>query len=408
MHQAIVLLIVCSLGVAFPFSGCRRAPQPSPQKPSDAAKTTEPVGEQKTAPEATPVPINRNAQVIVLGYHRIVDTVRHPDTEITKADFEAQMQQLKDQEITVIPLHDLLAWKRGEKDIPAKSAVITLDDGWKSQYEAAWPILQKFGYPFTLFIYTDYVKGGPKSGGESITWEQIAELRDAGADIQGHTVSHKDLRGARRGSAPTAEYDTWLWHELSDSKQILEQRLGVKVDALALPYGFYNAHVQEMAKKAGYEAIFTVYGQKISHGSSNDALGRYMIDAHKPQIFASALRFGGSPGANAPETVAEYTPDKLATEPGDNATIANPRPLIKADVSAFGGIDPATLSMRVSSLGAVNAKYDPATHTYTFQTPRKLADSRYTVIITGKAGGKRVEARWGFTVNTKEAPQPAR
>ena len=163
-----------------------------------------------------------------------------------------------------------------------------------------------------------------------------------------------------------------------------------------------------MAKKAGYEAIFTVYGQKIGHGSSNDALGRYMIDTRKPQIFASALRFGASPGANAPEAVAEYTGDKLTTEPGDNATLANPRPLIKVDVSAFGNVDPASLSMRVSSLGAVNAKYDPATHAYTFQTPRKLADSRYTVIVTGKANGKKVEARWGFTVDTtKEAAKPA-
>ena len=108
----------------------------------------------------------------------------------------------------------------------------------------------------------------------------------------------------------------------------------------------------------------------------------------------------------APEAVAEYTPDKLATEPADNATIANPKPLIKADVSGFGSVDPATLSMRVSSLGAVNAKFDPAAQTYTFQTPHKLADSRYTVIVTGKANGKKVEARWGFNVDTKEAAQP--
>ncbi|MDD5350602.1 MAG: polysaccharide deacetylase family protein, partial [Chthoniobacteraceae bacterium] len=404
MHQAAVTLIVCTLALAFPFSGCHRA-TPPPPAPAEPEKTA-PVGEKDTSAEATPAAINRNAQVTVLGYHRVVDNVRRPDTEITKADFEAQMQQLKDDGITVIPLRDLLAWKRGEKDIPAKSAVITLDDGWKSQYEAAWPILQKYNYPFTLFIYTDYVKGGPKSGGESITWEQIAEMRDAGADIQGHTVSHKDLRGPRRGAAPTPEYETWLWHELTGSKQILEQRLGVKVDVLALPYGFYNAHVQEMAKKAGYDAIFTVYGQKIGHGSPNEALGRYMIDTRKPQIFASAIRFSGMPGASAPEAVAEYTPDKLATEPADNATIADPRPLIKANVGSFGGVDPATLSMRVSSLGAVNAKYDPATQSYSFQTPRKLGEGRYTVIVTGKAHGKKVEARWGFTVDPKTNPAP--
>ena len=89
------------------------------------------------------------------------------------------------------------------ESIPPRSAIITLDDGWNSTYEAAWPILKKFGYPFTLFIYTDYVKGGPKSGGGSLTWSQLAELRDAGADIESHTVSHHDLRGRKnqRGTA---------------------------------------------------------------------------------------------------------------------------------------------------------------------------------------------------------------
>lgn len=395
-----LLLVASWVGCVLVWSGCHRAQDKSAPS-AESEEAAPPVAEKA---EPTPVPINRNAQVVVLGYHRVVDNVRHPDTEITKADFEKQMQQIKDEGITVIPLRDFLAWKRGEKDIPAKSAVITFDDGWKSQYEAAWPILKKFDYPFTLFIYTDYVKGGPKSGGESITWEQIAELRDAGVDIEGHTVSHKDLRGGKRNATPTPEYDAWLWNELNGSKQILEQRLGVKIEALALPFGFYNAHVQEMAKKAGYEAIFTVYGQKLGHGSPNDALGRYMIEANKPKVFASAVRFGGG-GATASEPVAEFTGNALSTEPADNAKVTNPRPLIKVNLGSLGEVDPGSLAMRVSSLGAVNAVYDPASKSYSFQPTRKLNDNRYSVIVTGKANGKKVEARWGFTVDAKAAAE---
>jgi len=398
MQKSAVLLVVCWVGCALAGSGCHRAKDHAKSESQEAAP---PVAEQ-AEPTPTPIPINRNAQVVVLGYHRVVDTVRHPDTEITKADFEKQMQQLKDEGISVIPMHDFLAWKRGEKDIPAKSAVITMDDGWKSQYEAAWPILKKFEYPFTLFVYTDYIKGGPKSGGESITWEQIAEMRDAGVDIEGHTVSHKDLRGPKRGAQPGPDYDAWLWKELNDSKQMLEERLGIKVEALALPYGFYNAKVQEVAKKAGYDAIFTVYGQKISHGSPNNALGRYMIEANKPKVFASAVRFG-SGGTVDTEPVAEFKGSSLNTEPADNATVTDPHPLIKVNLSSLGAVDPATLAMRVSSLGAVNAKYDAATKTYSYQPTRTLNDNRYSVIVTGKASGKKVEARWGFTVDTKGA-----
>ncbi len=409
MRRAAVLLL--AVGIVSMGAGCRKSgtPQSSAANPENPANNPPAAVAEKAEPEPSPTPtpaaINRNAQVIVLGYHRVMDQA-HGASDISKADFEAQMQQLKDQGITVIPLHDLLAWKRGEKDIPARSAVITMDDGWKSQYENAWPILQKYGYPFTLFVYTDYVKGGPKSGGQSLTWEQIAEMRDAGADIGGHTISHKDLRG-KKGAAPTPDYDAWLWNELNGSKQIIEQRLGVKVEALALPFGFYNAHVQEVAKKAGYDAVFTVYGQKINHGSRNDALGRYMIEPGKPKIFASAINFGAGGPVTTAEPVAEFAPRTLSTLPADNATITDPRPVIQANLSEFGDVDPASLSMRVSSLGAVNAKYDPATKTYTFQPPRKLLDNRYTVIVMGKAKDKRVEARWGFTVDTKAAEQKA-
>ena len=74
-------------------------------------------------PAATPVPtpvetkpaIDQNAQVVIFGYHRFVNQVRRPDTEITPAAFEAQMKELKDKKIPVIGMQDFLAWKRGEK-----------------------------------------------------------------------------------------------------------------------------------------------------------------------------------------------------------------------------------------------------------------------------------------------------
>ena len=132
--------------------------------------------------------------MIIFCYHRLVDKIRYPGTEITPAAFEAQMKELKDRGITVISLQDLLAWKRGEKNIPPRCAVITFDDGWKSQYEVAWPIMKKYGYTFTMFIYTEGVRGGSLGGGEAITWEQLADMRDNGIDIEAHSATHQDLR----------------------------------------------------------------------------------------------------------------------------------------------------------------------------------------------------------------------
>src|ERR1041384_5417424 len=97
------------------------------------AATTAPVA--AASPKITKPVVDQTAQVIIFCYHRLVDKVRYPGTEITPAAFEAQMKELKDRGITVIPMQDLLAWKRGEKNIPPRSAVVTFDDGWKSQYE---------------------------------------------------------------------------------------------------------------------------------------------------------------------------------------------------------------------------------------------------------------------------------
>ncbi len=61
-----------------------------------------------------------------------------------------------------------------------------------------------------------------------------------------------------------------------------------------MPYGFYNEHVKEIARNAGYEAIFTVYGQPITYTSPLDSLGRYAIEASKPKVFADAVKMIGT------------------------------------------------------------------------------------------------------------------
>src|SRR5437879_759704 len=153
---------IVPLLLALNFSMCKKHDTVSQNAPPAGA--TSPGGSQGVAPVAStkskkPV-VDQTAQVIIFCDHRLVDKIRYPGTEITPAAFEAQMKALKDRGITVIPMQDLLAWKRGEKSIPPRCAVISFDDGWKSQYEVAWPIMKKFGYPFTMFIYTEGVRGG--------------------------------------------------------------------------------------------------------------------------------------------------------------------------------------------------------------------------------------------------------
>ena len=347
------------------------------------------------------VAVDQTAQTIVYGYHRFVNQVRRPDTEITPQAFEQQMQELKNRGITVISMQDFLAWKRGEKNIPPRCAVITFDDGWKSQYEVAWPIMKKFGYPFTMFIYTEGVRGGHFGGGEAVTWEQLAEMRDAGIDIQAHSATHQDLRKpydkvAKKKLTPP-EYEQWLHNEVVGCKELLEQRLGIRVNCFAVPYGFYNQHIKDMATQAGYEAVFTVYGQPLTYRSSADSLGRYLIEANKPKVFNEAIAMiATSSAGGAP--VAEIGAANIQSKPADGETVRNPLPLISANLSAFGAIDPGTVVMRVSSLGVVPASYDPKTQMASYQVTQKLRD-KCSVIVEAKSGGKKVEAHWSFAID---------
>src|SRR5437588_9106523 len=358
------------------------------------------------------VAVDQTAQTIVYGYHRFVNQVRRPDTEITPQAFEQQMRELKNRGITVISMQDFLAWKRGEKNIPPRCAVITFDDGWKSQYEVAWPIMKKFGYPVTMFIYTEGVRGGSLGGGEAITWEQLADMRDNGVDIQAHTATHQDLReghtvmviepgGKRTKKKLTgADYEKWVQNEVVGCKELLEQRLGIKVNCFAVPFGNYNEHVKELARNAGYEAMFTVYGQPITHTSPMDALGRYAIEANKPKVFEDAVKMiatsSGGPGAPA---VAAVGAANLSTEPADGATVRTALPLIKADLSAIGQIDPASVQLRVSGLGVVPASFDPKTGVVSYQVTQKLREKSCTVILSAKSGDKKVETHWTFGID---------
>jgi peptidoglycan/xylan/chitin deacetylase (PgdA/CDA1 family) len=381
--------------------------------------TTAPATSNATtaAPRSGKVVVDQTAQTIIFCYHRLVEKIHTQWTEITPAAFEGQMKMLKDRGITVISLQDYLAWRRGEKSIPAHSAVITFDDGWKSQYEVAWPIMKKFGYTFTMFIYTEGVAGGTNGGGQAITWEQLADMRDNGVDIEAHSATHQDMREGQpidliapggkktRTRLHGQAYEDWLHNEVVGCKDLLEQRLAIKVNCFAVPLGKYNEHVKEMAKAAGYEAMFTVYGQPLSFSSPMDSLGRYAIEANKPKVFEDAIKMIATSTGGA-SAVAEVGATELSTEPKNGDTVRTALPLIKANVSGFGTIDPSSIQMRISGLGIVPASYDPKTGTISYQVTQKLRDKTCTVILSAKSEGKKVETHWTFGIDDGSAAVP--
>src|SRR5881409_1474566 len=243
-----------------------------------------------------------------------------------------------------------------------------------------------------MFIYTEGVAGGSLGGGQAITWEQLADMRDNGVDIEAHTATHQDLReghtimvanpGGKRSRTKLTgpQYEQWTQSEVVGSKQLLEQRLGIKVNCFAVPFGNYNDHVKELARNAGYEAMFTVYGQPITFTSPMDAIGRYAIEANKPKVFADAVSMiGASSGGGT--AVAEVGAKDLTTQPADGDTVRTATPLIKANLGSIGQIEPGTVQMRVSGLGVVPATYDQKTGTISYQVTQKLREKSCSVFV---------------------------
>ena len=355
--------------------------------------------------EATPQAVDTRASVMVLCFHNIEDKSAMKALTISVAEFERELTALKEHGFTVIGMQDFLAWRRGETSIPQKSCVITIDDGWVSGYTNAWPVLKKFDCPFTLFIYVNYVG----SGGKSLSWEQLAEMRDAGVDIQCHTYSHSNLRAPGSGvdaktkalvqkDIQTLGKAGWLRKEIVESRKVLEQRLGIKVNAFAYPFGIHTAEARALVKEAGYEGAFTVYGQRLGHRSPAELLGRYAVEASKPQIFENALRMIGG-GVSAPMDDAPLTMNasgSMITEPMDGETITNPKPAIKANLATLGELDPKSVEMRISGIGVVPVKYDAATKMVEANLSQKLRKQNYTVIVSGKVKGRKVETTWNF------------
>lgn len=428
MKTRILLFLLAASLVVLPGCGKlrqllhRKSAPPAAAAATPAAAVTKAPAAAPRPAEATPtaapaVTANRNASVIVLCYHRFED-MPHNYLAIKPAEFEAQMKAIKDNGFTVIPLKDFLAWRRGEKEIPAKSALITIDDGYLSGYTVAWPILKRMGYPFTMFVYVQYIG----TGGKSLSWDQLAEMRDAGVEIACHSWTHQDLHG--KGISPREPsgrlaledikqlgYDGWVHKEIVESKQLLEKNLALKVSAFAYPYGKYTPKARELVKQAGYEAAFSVYGQAIGFSNPpSDLIGRYAISTKEPHIFQLAMSMagGGSTGyasAAATPVMSQLAAASMVTEPMEGETVSDPKPVIKANLATMGAIDAGTVEMRISGFGAVAAKYDPETKTISYQpTTQPLRDKNYTVLISAKVGGKHAETRWSFNFDPNAAP----
>ncbi len=211
--------------------------------------------------------------VPILAYHRFGLTVADGMTTTTPV-FAAQMKWLQDNGYTVIPLRTLVSYLRGEgPEPPPKAVVITVDDGHKSVFTEMQPIVKQYKIPVTLFLYPSCLS----NASYAMTWEQIKQLQQTGLfDLQGHTFWHPNFKREKKKLKP-ADYQKLVETQLVKSKNVLEKRLGAKIDLLAWPFGIYDDFLEAQAQKAGYVAAFSIDRRNAGKSEKIMAQPRYLM-----------------------------------------------------------------------------------------------------------------------------------
>jgi peptidoglycan/xylan/chitin deacetylase (PgdA/CDA1 family) len=209
--------------------------------------------------------------VPVLAYHKFSKQMSDRMT-VREDAFEEQMAFLKRNGYRVITLDDLFDFLDRKRPIPRKSVVITFDDGWRSMYEIAYPILKKYGYPATLFVYTDLIH--PSNA--TLDWAKIREMARNGIDVQGHSKTHRNLGKMEDGESLQAYFAT-VKADLIESAKIIKRQLDKDVKYLAYPFGDTNSLVIAMLGKLGFRGAFTVVRSANSFFADNYRVSRSMI-----------------------------------------------------------------------------------------------------------------------------------
>lgn len=208
----------------------------------------------------------------ILCYHKFAG--KNHNLTISSKKFRDQMKYLRDNKYRVIPLNDLIEFLQGKRTLPRRSVVLSIDDGHKSIYKIAYPILKEFGFPATVFAYSDYLNNG------GLTWQQIDEMVRSGLiSVQAHSKSHANLTVQFNGEEEAA-YKKRIEDEVRIPTEMLNNKIGKSVYGFSYPYGDADEHLFKLLKRYGYDIGVTVQpgGNAVFHHT-------YLL--HRAMIFGN-------------------------------------------------------------------------------------------------------------------------
>ena len=206
-------------------------------------------------------------------YHRFGDN-RYPSTNISVEDFRKHLDYLKTNEYNVVTFGEAVDMLNSDISIPQKTVCLTVDDGYKSFYENALPLLKEFGYPATLFINTNQF-----GSGDFLSVEELKKIKDAGIEIGNHSHSHVHFV-----NFSSAERRDTFRKDLEKSQKIFQEKLDFAPEVYAYPYGEYTLDMQKVLLENGFKGAAAQKSGVISEYSDQFALPRFPMAAGFVQL----------------------------------------------------------------------------------------------------------------------------
>ncbi len=194
-------------------------------------------------------------EVVCFIYHRFGDS-RYPSTNVSVKDFEIHLKYLVENNFQVLSLSQAIAYLQSDQP-SKKTAVITIDDGYKGFVTNALPLLKKYDIPATLFINTKTV-----GGGDYMTWDQLKDVVKHGVEIGNHTHSHDYFLNLPE----TSRYKTFK-DEIDLSQSIIRMRLDIEPIVFSYPYGEFDVEMKKIVKQAGFVAAAAQNSGVMNAGS---------------------------------------------------------------------------------------------------------------------------------------------
>ena len=193
----------------------------------------------------------RRVQAPILMYHYVSvppagSDVYRRDLSVSPDLFRSHLQALADAGYTPISMYDLVDHLNQGKPLPEKPVILTFDDGYRDNYENAFPLLQEFGMTAMFFVVSDYMdEGNPLY----LSWDMAREMQAAGMFIESHGRNHASLRNRND--------DYLIWQALG-SAETIEYELGVRPRFITYPFGHYDSNTIRIFESAGFWGGVTI------------------------------------------------------------------------------------------------------------------------------------------------------